>query len=184
MKQIVLTAVLLTSLSAFASISVGQDVDDASCKQIIENTCTRCHSVNKICKELDNPRADWPGLVRWMGSKGNISQQDQKAALDCLTKSSDPKKIICSGEQPPRFHKGVLKTTIFLPTDSFVINFPWQLYPVSLVKQGRTQHDLWSTTATFQSSVSLDMPISNPKRWDFLQTDQQFSLHKWQKTSI
>ncbi|MGI6638635.1 MAG: hypothetical protein ACOX4Z_06185 [Desulfobulbus sp.] len=56
-----------------------------TCQQLIQNSCTKCHGVKRICTTLDKPDANWPAIVADMGKRGKLSQEVQVQALSCLT---------------------------------------------------------------------------------------------------
>ncbi len=90
-----LAALLFFAVIGFASFSIGQDIDKTVCQQTIQVTCTSCHKAGRICKELDNKNADWPSIIKEMGELGKLSQEIQDTALNCLTKTDDPKEFAC-----------------------------------------------------------------------------------------
>jgi hypothetical protein len=94
MKKIALFTVAgIFSLMA-AHMSIGQ-VDEAACQKTISNNCMQCHNAKRICHELGESDANWPEIIKQMGEEGNLSQEVQDAALECLTKLADPKKLVC-----------------------------------------------------------------------------------------
>ncbi len=91
---------MLAVLTGFAVIcaaswSFGQEVDNATCQQTIQSSCTSCHSTKRICHVLDKNNANWPNIIKEMGELGNLSQEVQDIALNCLTKATDPKEFVC-----------------------------------------------------------------------------------------
>lgn len=94
MKRI-LAALLCSAALVFASLSIGQDIDSATCQQTLKANCTSCHSIKRICHELDEKDANWPAIIKEMGELGNLSQKIQDTALNCLTKTDTPKAFVC-----------------------------------------------------------------------------------------
>jgi hypothetical protein len=95
MKKVLLPALLALLPLCIASWSLGQEVDQAACQQTIQDNCTKCHGTSKICKELGEADADWGKIVKNMGKKGKLSQEVQDSVLNCLTKSTEPGKLVC-----------------------------------------------------------------------------------------
>jgi len=79
----------------FASLSIGQEVDKEACKQTLQVSCTACHKTARICHELDETDANWPSIIKEMGELGKLSQEIQDTALNCLTKTENPKEFVC-----------------------------------------------------------------------------------------
>ncbi len=98
MKKLLVPALLALLPLSIASWSFSQEVNDESCTQTIATSCTKCHGTAKICKELGEADADWPAIVARMGKKAKLSQEGQDAVLACLTKSTDPKQLVCPGK--------------------------------------------------------------------------------------
>jgi len=94
MKKIVLIGVATIFALWLATVSQGQ-VEEAACQKNIDNNCLQCHNAKRICHELGEADANWPEIIKDMGEKGSLSQEVQDMALDCLTKSDDPKKLVC-----------------------------------------------------------------------------------------
>ena len=69
----------------FAAIVSSAEVNPQACQQVIENSCTKCHGIKRICTTLDKADADWPAIVADMGKRGKLSQEVQDQALSCLT---------------------------------------------------------------------------------------------------
>ncbi len=69
----------------FAAMVNGTEVNAQACQQVMDNSCTKCHGVKRICKTLDKADADWPAIVADMGKRGKLSQEAQDQALNCLT---------------------------------------------------------------------------------------------------
>lgn len=95
MKKLLIPALLALLPLCAASWSASQEVTVEACQQAVQNNCTKCHSTEKICTKLDEADANWPKIVKNMGKKGNLSQEVQDNVLNCLTKSTDPKKVAC-----------------------------------------------------------------------------------------
>lgn len=96
MRKMLLAAVLLSIPLCTASVTVGQDVDEAACKTTIETSCTKCHATERICDALSETSTNWPEIVKEMGEKGKLSQEVQDTVLNCLTKASEPGKFVCT----------------------------------------------------------------------------------------
>lgn len=88
-------ALLCFFLLCFAAASISQAVDETACQETIQITCTSCHKTGRICRELDNKDADWPAIIKEMGELGDLSQDIQNTALNCLTKADNPKSFAC-----------------------------------------------------------------------------------------
>ncbi|MFH0783834.1 MAG: hypothetical protein V2B20_18020 [Pseudomonadota bacterium] len=95
MKKILLSALLILTPLCVASLTFSQANTDSACQQTIQNSCTKCHTTDRICDELGEAAANWPKIVKDMGEKGKLSNEVQAEVLDCLTKSSDPAKLVC-----------------------------------------------------------------------------------------
>ncbi len=98
MRKLLLPALLALLPLCVASWSAGQEVNDAACQQTIQDSCTKCHSTEKICRDLGKADVSWPKIVKNMGKKGNLSQEVQDTVLNCLTKSTDPTQLVCPGK--------------------------------------------------------------------------------------
>jgi cytochrome c5 len=93
-KGIILVTLTL-ALFGVASMGVGQEVNEQACRQTLQNSCTTCHGLKKICAKLEQKDADWKKIVSTMGQKGNLSQETQDTVTTCLTTSKEPKKLVC-----------------------------------------------------------------------------------------
>lgn len=91
----ILGVLLCFAFISFASWSIGQEVDEVTCQQTIQTSCTSCHNTKRICHELSETDANWPRIVKEMGELGKLSQEVQDTALNCMTKTDDPKKFVC-----------------------------------------------------------------------------------------
>ncbi len=69
----------------FAAMVSGTEVNQQACQQVMENSCTKCHGVKRICTTLKKADANWPAIVADMGKRGKLSQDVQDQALNCLT---------------------------------------------------------------------------------------------------
>ncbi|NLZ17076.1 MAG: hypothetical protein GX087_05010 [Desulfobulbaceae bacterium] len=69
----------------FAAMASSTEVNPQTCQQVIENSCTKCHGIKRICTTLDKADADWSAIVADMGRRGKLSQEVQDQALSCLT---------------------------------------------------------------------------------------------------
>ena len=95
MKKIILSALLVLTPFAVANFAYSQGKTESDCQQTIQNNCTKCHNTDRICHELSEADANWPKIVKEMGEKGKLSKEVQDNVLNCLTKSDDPKKLVC-----------------------------------------------------------------------------------------
>ena len=93
-KCIVLGVMTLLTLGT-ASLSASQDVNEQACQQTLQNACTKCHGLKKICNKLNQADANWKMIVTNMGEKGKLSQEAQDSVLTCLTTTPAPKKMVC-----------------------------------------------------------------------------------------
>ena len=96
MKKLLIIAVLALLPLCAAIWSNAQDVNDEACQQAIQTSCTKCHGAERICNKLSATDADWPAIVARMSKKAALNQETQDQVLNCLTKSADPKKIVCN----------------------------------------------------------------------------------------
>ena len=69
----------------FAAMVGGVEVNQQACQQVMENSCTKCHGVKRICTTLEKADANWPAIVADMGKRGKLDQAVQDKALGCLT---------------------------------------------------------------------------------------------------
>lgn len=95
MRKGLVVLLLFFGTLGFAASGIGQNVDPQACGQTLQTNCTRCHSLKRVCDKLNQANADWKGIVTTMGQRGKLSQEVQDAVVVCLTKSSDPKKLVC-----------------------------------------------------------------------------------------
>ena len=95
MKKLLLSTLLVLLPLCVATWSTSQEVNDEACQQVIQASCTKCHGAEKICKKLDQADADWPAIVSKMSKKAKVNKETEAQILDCLTKSTDPKKAAC-----------------------------------------------------------------------------------------
>lgn len=70
---------------AFAALVSGTEATSQNCQQVLDNSCTKCHGVKRICKTMDKADADWPVIVADMGKRGKLSREVQDQALSCVT---------------------------------------------------------------------------------------------------
>lgn len=69
----------------FAAMAFGVEPNLQACQQLIQNSCTKCHGIKRICTTLDKTDANWPAIVANMAKRGKLSQEVQGQALSCLT---------------------------------------------------------------------------------------------------
>lgn len=96
MRRFLLSTLLMLTPLCIASLSIGQNVDDAACQATIQTNCTKCHTTDRICHELSESHTNWPLIIKEMGEKGKLSQDVQDTVLNCLTKASEPGKFVCA----------------------------------------------------------------------------------------
>lgn len=95
MRNFVLAAVFgLVSLAVVACSNSKESVG-YPCQQTVETSCTKCHSTERICKELGEADADWPAIVKDMGKRGKLSLEVQDKVLACLTSTAEQGRFEC-----------------------------------------------------------------------------------------
>ena len=95
MRKLVLTAVVgLISLTVL-SCSGSKDVAESPCQKTIKAGCTKCHSTERTCEKLSEADADWPAIVKDMGKRAKLNQEQQDAVLACLTNTAEQGRFEC-----------------------------------------------------------------------------------------
>lgn len=88
MRKLVLRAVVgLIALTVFSG-SGSKAVAESPCQKTIKTSCTRCHSTERICNKLMKADADWPAIVKNMGKRANLSQEQQDTVFACLANTA------------------------------------------------------------------------------------------------
>ena len=95
MKKILFPALLLLLSLGIASLGTGEETKTPSCQQTLQDNCTRCHGLKKICNKLAQDKVDWRMVVTTMGERGKLGRDAQDAVFTCLTTSTDLKKTAC-----------------------------------------------------------------------------------------
>ena len=96
MREFVLVTVFGLVFLAVILCGGGKDAEGSSCQQTVESSCTRCHSTERICRELGHAGADWPAIVKNMGKRGRLNQELQDKVLACLTSTTESGGFACS----------------------------------------------------------------------------------------
>jgi cytochrome c1 len=97
-----LVSVLFLWFLAYPAVAAGSDLPDGEGKDVVENTCTDCHSVERIKTQHLNEEG-WNGIVREMIENGaSINPDDVKVIVNYLTKNFGPDKKV----NPERTGKG------------------------------------------------------------------------------
>ncbi len=95
MKTVLISGLLALLTLGMISLATGQETNEQSCQQTIQNNCTKCHATKKICKKMDQANANWKEIVKSMGERGKLSQEVQDSVFTCLTTTPEPKKLVC-----------------------------------------------------------------------------------------
>ena len=92
--------ILASTLFLLASSSLAQANDD--CLQVIEQSCTGCHSSQRICDKIgDYEKGHWWSCVTKMSSySGQLGSDKQKKVLDCLETLAKESVTVCQQHLP------------------------------------------------------------------------------------
>lgn len=101
MKRSVPAVALLTAafIAGAAYVSDAQSAASDQAKspdQIVMSSCTACHGIDRVCKNLGQDSAAWSKLVTGMVKKGaRVDQQDIPRVADYLAGLKPGSKPVC-----------------------------------------------------------------------------------------
>lgn len=148
MKSRLATALFFSFFLSSFNAAADSDLPDGKGKDIVENTCADCHSLERIkAQRLDEE--GWNGIMREMMESGaSINPDDIKVIVDYLTKNFGPDKKVNVNKAAVTELAAVLKLTS-AEADSIV--------------QYRAQHGNFKTLSELEKVDGLAEKIETKK---------------------
>jgi competence ComEA-like helix-hairpin-helix protein len=100
MKSQLARVALLSLLAISTAVAADSELPEGSGKDLVENTCTDCHSLARIEAQHLNEEG-WNGIIREMIENGAaINPNDMKAIVGYLAKNFGPDKKVNINKAP------------------------------------------------------------------------------------